>query len=97
MALHMLLENSEVTLSGKISNLHTPLELEESLESICQLFFSTVAPMQTNIRTHLEAEVFSYQKVKYWGFWENKKGKTKDKLYFVKLKCLNQIKLIISM
>lgn len=64
-ALHMLLENSEVTLSGKISNLHTPLELEESLESICQLFFSTVAPMQTNIRTHLEAEVFSYQKVKY--------------------------------
>ena len=63
--LHMLLENSEVTLSGKISNLHTPLELEESLESICQLFFSTVAPMQTNIRTHLEAEVFSYQKVKY--------------------------------
>ena len=64
-ALHMLLENSEVTLSGKISNLHTPLELEESLESICQLFFSTVAPVQTNIRTHLEAEVFSYQKVKY--------------------------------
>ena len=63
-------------LSGKISNLYTPLELEESLESICQLFFSTVAPVQTNIRTHLEAEVFSYQKVKLRLLGEQK-GKNK--------------------
>lgn len=92
--LHMLLENSYVTLSGKISNLQIPLELEESLESICQLFFSILALVQTNIRIQPgRRSIFLSKSEILRLLGEDKKGKTKDKLYFVKLKCLNQIKL----